>query len=320
MLRFGILGCARIVRRAIAAAFQQTPGAKLAALAGRNAATAAAWAAEFGIPKHYSSYEALIADPEIDAVYIPLPNELHLPWVERAAAAGKHILCEKPLALNVAEAERMRDACRKAGVTLMEAFMWRHHPRVVHARKMLADGNLGELRLVKMDFSFDIDRSDWRLNAARGGGALFDLGCYGINIARTFAGAEPTEINARAKYFSPGVDSTLSMLLRFPHDVTALLDCSFECPARNRFEIVGTQGSLQFPEGVLPSSESIVLHTTTAGTETIRFGPADQYAEMINCFCRSVAAGKLEAPAEDGVANMRVLQAVRDAAMKAGGA
>lgn len=320
MLRFGILGCARIVRRAIAGAFTQTPGAKLTAIAGRSAATARDWAAEFGIPKHFGSYEALIADSEIDAVYIPLPNELHLPWVERAAAAGKHILCEKPLALNAAEAQQMRDACRKAGVTLMEAFMWRHHPRVVHARKLLADGKLGELRLVKMDFSFDIDRSDWRLDAARGGGALFDLGCYGINIARTFTGAEPTEIVARAKYFSPGVDSTLSMLLRFPRGVTALLDCSFECQSRNRFEIVGTQGSLVFPEGVLPPPESVVLHTTGAGTETIRFGSADQYAEMINCFSRSVAAGKLEPPAEDGVANMQVLQAVRDAAMNAGGA
>lgn len=318
MLRFGILSCARIVRRAIAAAFTKTPGAKLVGLAGRNADTAREWAAEFGIPKHYGSYEALIADPEIDAVYIPLPNELHLPWVERAAAAGKHILCEKPLALNAAQAMLMADTCRKAGVTLMEAFMWRHHPRVVHARKMLADGKLGELRLVKMDFSFDIDRSDWRLDPARGGGALFDLGCYGINMARTFTQSEPTEIIARAKYFSPGVDSTLSMLLRFPNDVTALLDCSFECQNRNRFEIVGTQGSLEFPGGVLPPEESVVLHTTAAGTETIPFGPADQYAEMINCFCRSVAAGKLELPAEDGVANMLVVDNVRNTAAIAG--
>ena len=196
MLRLGILGCARIVRRAIVAAARKSSSVEITALAGRNGATAAAWAAEFGIPKHYDSYEALLADPEIDAVYIPLPNELHLPWTERAAEAGKHVLCEKPLALNVAQAMLMSDACRKAGVVLMEAFMWRHHPRVAHARKLLADGKLGELRLVKMDFSFDIDRSDWRLDAARGGGALFDLGCYGINIARTFTQSEPTEIVA----------------------------------------------------------------------------------------------------------------------------
>jgi xylose dehydrogenase (NAD/NADP) len=315
MLRLGILGCARIVRRAIVAAAQKTSSVQITALAGRNGVTAAEWAAEFGIPKHYDSYEALLADPEIDAVYIPLPNELHLPWTERAAEAGKHVLCEKPLALNVAQAMLMSDACRKAGVVLMEAFMWRHHPRVVHGRKLLADGKLGELRLVKMDFSFDIDRSDWRLDPQRGGGALFDLGCYGINIARTFTQREPMEIVARAKYFSPGVDSTLSMLLRFPHDVTALLDCSFECPPRNRFEIVGTAGSLEFPAGVLPADESVLLHHTNHGLETIRFGAGDQYAEMLSCFARSVAAGKLEHPAEDGTANMSVLQAVRDAAL-----
>jgi predicted dehydrogenase len=297
---------------------QKAPSAQLAAIAGRDGRSAAAWAAEFGIPKHYDSYEALIADPDIDAVYIPLPNELHRPWTERAAAAGKHVLCEKPLALDAADAAPMIDACRNAGVTLMEAFMWRHHPRVAHARKLLADGALGELRLVKMDFSFDIDRSDWRLDAARGGGALYDLGCYGINVARTFTQAEPTEIVARAKYFSPGVDSTMSMLLRFPGDATALLDCSFEVPYRNRFEIVGTKGAIEFPDGVLPPEESTLVLRTAGGTETIRFAAADQYAEMIECFCRSVAARKLQSPAEDGLANMRVLQAVRDAAMKGG--
>lgn len=314
MLRLGILGCARIVRRAIVAAAQKSSLVEITALAGRNASTAAQWAAEFGIAKHYDSYEALIADPDVDAVYLPLPNELHRPWTERAAAAGKHVLCEKPLALDVADARPMVEACRRAGVVLMEAFMWRHHPRVVHARKLLADGALGELRFVKMDFSFDIDRSDWRLDAARGGGALYDLGCYGINIARTFSQSEPTEIVARARYFQPGVDMTLGMLLRFPGDVTALIDCSFECPPRNRFEIVGTQGAIEFPDGVLPPDEATLVVRTAAGVETVRFPAADQYREMLDCFARSVAAGRLEPPAEDGLANMQVVEAVKNAA------
>jgi predicted dehydrogenase len=314
MLRLGILGCARIVRRAIVAAARKSPLVEITALAGRNGATADQWAAEFGIPKHYDSYEALIADPDVDAVYIPLPNELHRPWTERAAAAGKHVLCEKPLALDVADAEAMVGACRRAGVLLMEAFMWRHHPRVATAIQTLADGTLGELRLVKMDFSFDIDRRDWRLDPARGGGALFDLGCYGINIARTFARREPTEVVARARYFSPGVDATMGILLRFPHDVTALVDCSFECPPRNRFEIVGTKGSIEFPDGVLPPEEATLTVRTNDESETLRFSAADQYAEMLDCFARSVAAGRLEPPAEDGLANMRVVEAVRNAA------
>lgn len=316
MIRLGILGCARIVRRAIVGAARKSSSVEITAIAGRNGATAAAWAAEFGIPRHYDSYEALIADPNVDAVYIPLPNELHRPWTERAAAAGKHVLCEKPLALDVADARPMIDACRRAGVILMEAFMWRHHPRVAHALKMLKDGTLGELRLVKMDFSFDIDRTDWRLDAARGGGALYDLGCYGINLARTFTGSEPTEIIARAKYFSPGVDSTLGMLMRFPNDVTALLDCSFECPYRNRFEIVGTKGSIEFPEGVLPPEAAALVVRAASGAETITLPAADQYTEMLDCFARSIAAKKLQPPAEDGLANMQVLQSVRDAARR----
>jgi len=314
MLRLGILGCARIVRRAIIAAARKSSAVEIVALAGRTGSTAAAWAEEFGIAKHYDSYEALIADPDVDAVYLPLPNELHRPWTLAAAAAGKHVLCEKPLALDAADALPMIDACRRAGVVLMEAFMWRHHPRVVQARRMLAEGKLGELRLVKMDFSFEIDRSDWRLDATRGGGALYDLGCYGINIARTFAQAEPTDVVARARYFSPGVDATLGMLLQFPGDVTALLDCSFEGPPRNRFEIVGTKGSIEFPDGVLPPEYSTLVIRTNAGVETVPIAAADQYAEMLDCFARSAAAGRLESPAEDGLANMRVLQAVRDAA------
>ena len=316
-LRIGILGCARIVRRAIAGALAKSSLARFEAIAGRDASVAAAWAAEYGVPRHYGSYEALIADPNVDAVYIPLPNELHRPWALRAAAAGKHVLCEKPLALDVADAEGIVHGCRAAGVVLMEAFMWRHHPRVTLARKMLAEGKLGTLRYVKMDFSFVIDQTDWRLDAARGGGALYDLGCYGINISRLFTDAEPTDIHARARYFAPGVDMSLGMQLHFPGDVIALLDASFECPNRNRFELIGTEGTLEFPGGVLPAEKSTLVYRNESGAETISVPAADQYAEMIDCFARSVAAKKLEAPAEDGLANMRVLQAVRDVAGRA---
>jgi predicted dehydrogenase len=317
MLRLGILGCARIVRRAIVAAARKSQLVEITALAGRNGATAAAWAAEFGIPKHYDSYEALIADPHVDAVYIPLPNELHRPWTERAAAAGKHVLCEKPLALDVADALPMVEACNRAGVVLMEAFMWRHHPRVKQALKSLHDGTLGELRLVKMDFSFDIDRTDWRLDPARGGGALYDLGCYGINMARTFCGAEPSEIIARAKCFSSGADSTMGITLRFPNDAIALLDCSFECPYRNRFEIVGTKGAIEFPDGVLPPEAATLVVRTASGVNAVGVPVADQYTAMLDCFARSIQAKQLEPPAEDGLANMRVLEAVRNAAIQA---
>ena len=316
MLRIGILGCARIVRRAIAGALKSHPSATLHAIAGRDGAAVAAWALEFDVPRHYDSYEALIADPQVDAVYLPLPNELHRPWALKAAAAGTPVLCEKPLGLDVADAAALVDGCRRAGVVLMEGFMWRHHPRVAHAKSLLDSGALGELRLVKMDFSFDIERSDWRLDPARGGGALYDLGCYGINLARYFTGTEPTEVVARARYFRPGVDMTLALMLEFPADTVALVDCSFECPYRNRFEIVATRGAIEFPEGVLPPREATIVVRTEAGVETVRFPAADQYAAMFDCFARSVAAGTLQSPAEDGLANMRVVERVRDAAAK----
>ncbi len=189
--------------------------------------------------------------------------------------------------------------------------MWRHQSRVAHARKMLAGGQLGELRLVKMDFSFPIDRTNWRLDPHRGGGAGFDLGCYGINAARLFTGARTDRGSCEREPLHVGSRYDASpMMLRFPRDVVALLDCSFECPGRNRIEIVGTDGALEFPDGVLPRPESELVFRHGESTDTIRFPANDQYVGQIECFCASVAAGRLLDPAEDGLANMKVLDAV----------
>lgn len=317
-LRFGILGCARIVRRAIAGALAQTELAEGVAIASRRPGEAAAWAAEYGWARAYDGYEALIADRDVDAVYIPLSNELHREWTLRAAAAGKHVLCEKPLAMHAAEAEEMVDGCRRAGVVLMEAFMWRHHPRVTRVREWLRDGALGQLLAVKMDFSFDIQRDDWRLDPRRGAGAVFDLGCYGINAARLFSGTEPTEVIARSRFHAPDVDMSTGLLLRFPGGVMGLVDCSFESPDRNRIEVVGTRGSVELPGGVLPAREAELVRTTAAGRETLRLPAADQYVGQLETFCQSVAAGRLLEPAEDGLANMRVIDRVRASAASAG--
>ncbi|MDX1963457.1 MAG: Gfo/Idh/MocA family oxidoreductase [Pirellulales bacterium] len=313
-LQFGILGCARICRRGMLRGVQSSGMSQLLALASRRPGQAAAWGAEFGVPQTYENYDAVIDNPAIDAVYIPLANEEHLPWVLRAAAAGKHILCEKPLALDVSQAETMNSACRRAGVILMEAFMWRHHPRVNQARQLLASGRLGDLRLIKMDFSFTIDPADWRLDPARGGGALFDLGCYGINAARLFTGAEPTEIIARGALGPTGVDLTDGFLLRFASGAMALLDCSFAAPYRNRLEIVGSRGSLELPGGVLPAENAPLLLHTDAGTESITVEHDCQYTAQVRAFCQGVRQGRLPDPAEDGLANMRVLCAVKDQA------
>jgi predicted dehydrogenase len=307
MIQFGILGCARICRRGMIEGIRSSSVAALAGIASRRADTARDWACEFGIPHAYSSYEALLADKAIDAVYIPLPNDQHARYTLMAAEAGKHVLCEKPLACSVDEAARMVAGCRRHGVILMEAFMWRHHPRVIRAREMIAAGDLGELRLVKMDFSFDIDRSDWRLRPEQGGGALFDLGCYGINAARLFSRAEPIEAVGWSRQHTTGVDMTDGFTLRFPGGIVALIDCSFECPYRNRLEVIGTKAAIELPDGVLPARSSELFVRRADGVERLSFDAAQQYGEQVKIFCASVEKGALVPPAEDGLANMQTL-------------
>jgi predicted dehydrogenase len=307
MVNFGILGCARICRRGMIDGIRTSGVATLAGIASRRGDTARQWACEFGIPHAYSSYDALLADPAINAVYIPLPNDQHSEYTLKAAAAGKHVLCEKPLACSVDEAAQMIAACRQHGVILMEAFMWRHHPRVRRACEMVAAGELGDLRLVKMDFSFDIDRSDWRLRPDQGGGALFDLGCYGINAARLFTRAEPIEVTGWWRPHTTGVDMTDGFALRFPSGVLALIDCSFECPYRNRLEVIGTKAAVELPDGVLPAMASELVVRRDGSVERLSFDAAQQYAEQVKAFCASIAKGALVGPAEDGLANMQAL-------------
>lgn len=309
---FGILGCGRITRRGLIPGIVQSPAAELAALASLRPGVAAELARECGAARTYNSYEAVIDDPAVTAVYIPATGESHKKWTLRAAQAGKHVLCEKSLALNVAEAEEMAAACRQAGVILQEAFMWRHHPRSKRVKELLAEGAIGDLRLICAHFSFDIDPGDWRLDPARGGGAVWDIGCYGVNASRNFVGSEPCTIHARARFNAAGADTTMQIALEFPNGVLANVDCSFEAPFRCEVELVGTKGAMTLPDAFLPPPAAKLL--TRRGTarettpEVMVFSDANQYAEQVSDFCASISAGKLLAPAEDGVANMRVLE------------
>ncbi len=317
-LRWGILGCARITRRGLIPGIFASETGTLHALASRDEAQARAWAAEFDIPHTYGSYEGLIADPGIDAIYIPLPNELHKPWVFAAADAGKHILCEKPLALNAAEARAMVEYCRSRKVLLMEAFMWRHQPRTAALQRMVAEGAIGELRLVRSSFSFVIDPGDWRLDAARGGGALWDVGCYGVSTARLFARAEPASIRAEARFAQSGVDISLGAVLKFPNGVLGLVDCSFEQPFRCEYELVGTEGVIEVPDAYLPPEVPLARLHKDGKTEELRFEGGNQYASMVDAFADAVAGGgQLAWPGEDGLAQMETLDAILAAARPA---
>lgn len=313
-LRIGVLGCARIVRRAMADAIFRSGSATLDAIASLTPGKAALWADEFKIPKAHSNYDELLEDPAIDAVYIPLTNELHRTWTLKAAAAKKHILCEKPLALNAHEAEEMASACRERGVLLMEATMWRHHPRVIAAKQFIEQGMIGELRLVKMDFSFEAEPDEWILYPDRGGGAINDIGCYGIDAARYFIGNEPLCVHAWSSLNSFGADMTSIASLRFPGDVFAQIECSLESPDRCRLELIGTKGTIEFPNGVVPSGVNQLIIRQGAAIETHSFDDVDQYTEQIKVFAASIAAGRLIFPAEDGLTNMRVLDAIHRSA------
>lgn len=314
-IAWGILGCARIARSGLIPGIVGSHRGELRALASRDGSTARAWANEFGIPKAYEGYEALLADPDIRAVYIPLPNELHLPWVERAAEAGKHVLCEKPLARDAEEARRMVEFCRERGVLLVEAFMWRHQPRVAELLRLTRRGVIGELRLIRSAFSFPIDTGDWRLEADRGGGALWDVGCYGVNTARLFAGAEPIAVQAMMRPWSTGVDMSLVANLEFPSGLLATIDCSFEQPFRCEYELVGSKGAILAPGAYLSAGRDVAELRGPDEGEPIRelvFDNRNQYAAMVDSFNRAIDEGSIEPPdpSENGLAQMRALDAV----------
>jgi xylose dehydrogenase (NAD/NADP) len=329
-VRWGILGCARIARSGLIPGILGSQTGSLAALASRDTARARAWAQEFGVPRAYGSYQQLLDDPAIDAVYIPLPNELHKPWVIAAANAGKQVLCEKPLALDASEARAMVDHCRNRGVILMEAFMWRHQARTRDLLERVGAGAIGELRLIRSSHSFPIELGDWRLDAARGGGALWDVGCYGVSTARLFAGEEPRAFRAMAHFGETEIDLTLTALLEFSRGLIATIDCSFEQPRRGHYELVGTRGVIDVPHAYVPAADRASTATLRVVAErpqpnaiepeptVVEYAAANQYGAMVDDFARSVAAGKLLAPAEDGLAQMLALDQILNAAIASG--
>ena len=288
------------------------------AVAARDGDQARAFAAELGIPRAYGSYDELLADPEIDGVYIGLPNALHAEWTVRAAQAGKHVLCEKPLSKRAADVERMAAACERAGVLLMEAFMWRHHPRHAKVRELLAAGVVGEPQFVRASHRFAMDaarrgKPDVRVQPVLDGGSLMDMGCYPVNAARFLFDAEPVEVTALQRFDTDlGVETALAMVLRFPGDRLAVLDGSFDANGPQRYEVTGFKGSLvvepAFQPG--PGSTSIQIDLGEA-RQVIEVAPGiDQYGAEADHFVRSVRAGTLLAPAEDGRAQARVIEAL----------
>jgi predicted dehydrogenase len=258
-MRWGILGAARI-NRSIVPALQAAAGHTLEAIASRDAGKAIAAAEQWAIPRAVTGYDTLLADPDIDAVYIPLPNHLHAEWAIRAAQAGKHVLCEKPLALTVADVDRIAAAAAAARVHVAEAFMYRHHAQTHAVHELVSGGAIGALRFIRGCFSFTLDRpGDVRFDPAKGGGALWDIGCYPVSYARTITGAEPEAVQATAVLGPTHVDTSVAAILQFPGNVLALVDASFVAPFRTEVEIVGSAGTIRVVRPFKPGERETVL-------------------------------------------------------------
>jgi xylose dehydrogenase (NAD/NADP) len=318
-LRWGVLSTARIGVKTVIPAITQSKNGTVAALASRNLQTARQQAEALGIPHAFGSYEEMLASPLVDAVYNPLPNSLHKEWTVRAAEHGKHILVEKPIGLNTAEADEMIASAQKHHVLLAEAFMYRFHPQWSTVKSLISRGALGRVQILRSAFTFVLDDpTDIRLNAALGGGSLMDLGCYCVNMFRLVTGAEPVYVQANAIFGERSrVDETFAGTLRFPDDVIAGFDCSFRAAYREWLSIAGTNGRIDMSRPVKPGSgrAEFTLQHADDTIETITTPGATHYQLMVEDFADAVLHGQpLRWPAEDSRANMRVIDALFESA------
>ncbi|HVX66814.1 MAG TPA: Gfo/Idh/MocA family oxidoreductase [Bryobacteraceae bacterium] len=324
-LRWGVLGAANIATAKVIPAMQKGRRSEVAAIASRDIEKARGAAASLGIPKAYGSYEALLADPEIDAVYNPLPNHLHVPWSIRAAEAGKHVLCEKPVALSVAECRTLIAARERTGVKIGEAFMVRTHPQWLRARELVRQGAVGQLRAVMCAFSYSLsDPANVRNVREWGGGGLMDIGCYAIQGARFLFGAEPLRVAGLIERDPEmHVDRLTSALLEFPHG-QAVFTCGTQLVPYQRVQAFGTTGriELEIPFNAPPDSACRLVvddgaDLTAAAARREEFPICDQYTIQGDLFSEAVQeGGEVPTPLEDSIRNMAVIEAVFEAADK----
>lgn len=313
-VRWGVLSTANIGRAAVNPAIQGSSNGELVAVASRDGDSARSFAESHGIPDSYGSYQALLDAPDIDAVYIPLPNSMHLEWTLKALGAGKHVLCEKPLALDVAECEEMIAAAEDAGRILMEAFMYRFHPRFERAASLINGGAIGELRTLRSAFTFKLTNpANIRFDASLGGGSLMDVGCYCVNVIRTLANAEPVEVQASANWSDSGVDDHMAGILRFENGVLGHFDCSLSLERREFFEAAGTEGTLLVDDAFVPGKGDVSIEERRGrkGAKEHLVAGVDEYQQMVEHFADCVISGK--APrygAQEAAANMAAITAL----------
>ena len=319
-VRWGILSTADIGVRKVIPGIRKAARCEVVAIASRDGEQARAVADQLGIPSAHASYEALLADPGVDAVYIPLPNHMHMDWTIAALRAGKHVLCEKPLAMTADDAQRMVDVAHETGLHLMEAFMYRQHPSWAAAMDLVESGRIGTLTAVQSWFSYyNDDATNIRNIVEYGGGALFDIGCYTINLSRMVFGGEPLHIQASVRRDrATGVDALVSAILDFDGGI-ASFTCAIRSESDQRVHIYGTEGriSIDIPFNIPPDRPTRIRLTAGGDppvepdTTVLEFPTTDPYTAEVERFVSAVLdGGPTPVPPEDAVANLRVIDAI----------
>ena len=312
-IKWGVLGCADFARQRAIPAMILAEGVELFGIASRSLEKAQGFAKEFGFKRAYGSYEEMLADPEIEAVYNPLPNGMHPEWALKAALAGKHSIVEKPFASNASEIEPVIAAAKEKNVKIMEAFMWRFHPMNIRARQLVREGAIGELRFFRTAFTFMLERGpNVRLDAALGGGGIMDVGCYCISQARFFFESEPTKVYCRAD-LDPvyKVDTLASAILEFPGG-RACFDAGFDLPFRCEYEIVGSKGRILCPVSMLPPEEPFLIIEPDGGTRTFEtFESVNQWTLEFEHLSKCIVDGtRPDYDLEDALKQQRTIDAV----------
>jgi D-xylose 1-dehydrogenase (NADP+, D-xylono-1,5-lactone-forming) len=315
VLNWGLLSTARI-NRALIPPLRASKRNQLLAVGSRSQESADGNAREWKIPRAHGSYEALLADPEIDVIYNSLPNHLHAEWTIKAVEAGKHVLCEKPLALNVDEVDKVQRTARKHGRVVAEAFMYRHHPQTLKVQELVRSGSIGTLKLIRGSFSYVLNREgDVRLDPAMGGGSIWDVGCYPISYARTVVGESPREVFGWQVIGPTGIDETFVGQMRFGNDIHAQFDSSFVIPLHWFMEIIGSEATLNIPNPFKPGIDEKIDLTRGDKTETIKIKSQELYIGEVEDMADAILLGhESHISLDDSRVNVAVISALLESA------
>lgn len=315
VLNWGLLSTARI-NRALIPPLRASKRNKLLAVGSRAQQSADQYTKEWNIPSAHGSYEALLADPEVDVIYNPLPNHLHAEWTIKAVEAGKHVLCEKPLALTVSEVDAIKEAAHKHGRVVAEAFMYLHHPQTLKIQELIRSGSIGMLKLIRGSFTYVLTgKADVRLDLTMGGGSIWDVGCYPISYARTVVGENPLEVFGWQVTGPTGIDETFVGQMRFAGEVYAQFDSSFATPFQTFMEIVGSEGTLKIPKPFKPGVNEKIYLTRGDETEIIEMPGRELYIGEVEDMADAILLGREpRVSLEDSRANVAVITALLESA------